>query len=127
MIRTNYTSGFEKFWKVWKNITNKPTGKPEAFKYWKRDRLENDADELIRILYLQQTERKRLKGIREWVPEWCFCQKWLNKRRYEYVPEPPKRREIKSQPLTIEEEERYSPETRKAKAEYLKLVDKLFH
>ena len=92
MIKTKYTKGFEAFWVAWKNVTGKVADKPEAFKYWKRDKLEGDEDELIKRLNLQQAERKRLKAKREWIPEWCFCRKWLNNRRYEYAPEEPQRR-----------------------------------
>ena len=126
MIRTQYTKGFEKFWKVWRKVTNKGTDKPEAFKYWKRDKLEGDEEELIRRLNLQQAERKRFKSKGEWLPEWCYCRKWLNNRRYEYVPEPPKKRkEVKLEPLTKEEIERYNPEQVKARAEYRKAVDEM--
>ena len=131
MIKTKYTSGFDKFWKVWKDITGKESDKSEAFKYWKRDRLEGDEDELIRILGLQADERKRLKTKGEWQPPWCFCRKWLNKRRYEYIPEPPKKRETKyyqGEKFTEEEKEaiRYSnsPEGRKKRQEYYELVKK---
>ena len=125
MIKTKYTKGFEIFWKTWCGITGKKTDKPEAFGYWKRDKLEGDEDELIRILLLQNDERKRLKDKGVWQPVWCFCRKWLNKRRYEYVPEPPKKRivEIVS-PLTQEEKDMYSPENKKRRAEYRKLVEK---
>lgn len=84
MIKTKYTTGFEKFWRTWCDVTGKKTDKPEAFSYWKRDKLEGDEDELIRILLLQSDERKKTK---EWQPRWCFCRKWLNRRRYEYIPE----------------------------------------
>lgn len=130
MIKTKYTKGFEIFWKVWSRITNKKTDKPEAFKYWKRDKLEGDENELIRRLNLQQAERRRFEVKGEWIPAWCFCRKWLNRRRYEYVPEPPKTREIKVEPLTPEEikarEEMNTPAARVAKAKYEKLRDELF-
>lgn len=130
MIKTKYTAGFEKFWKTWKAITGEPTDKPVAFKYWKRDKLEGDVDELIRILKLQQAERERFKANGEWIPKWCFCRKWLNNRRYEYVPEPPKTRKIVPVKLTPEEikyrAEMNTPEIRAAKAEYIKLQEELF-
>ena len=87
MSRTNYTCGFEKVWKTWRGVTSKESDKPEAFRYWKRDKLEGDEDELIRILLLQADERKRIKALRIWQPEWCFCRKWLSRHRYEYIPE----------------------------------------
>ncbi len=130
MIKTKYTVGFEKFWKTWRGVTGRDTDKPEAFKYWKRDRLEGDEDELIRRLLLQSGERKRIKALKIWQPEWCFCRKWLNKRRYEYVPEPPKERITKIVRFTKEEQEKYdkrnTPEARAAKAKYNKLKEKLF-
>ena len=129
MIKTKYTKGFEKFWQEWRKITGRGTDKPEAFRYWKRDRLEGDEDELIRILNLQDDERKRFKRRKEWIPEWCYCRKWLNNRRYEYVPEPPKKKLVKIRPLTEEEkkeyEKRYGPEARKRWSEYRAMVDKL--
>lgn len=131
MIKTKYTAGFEKFWKTWRGVTGKETDKPEAFKYWKRDKLEGDEDELIRRLLLQAAERKRIKALRIWQPEWCFCRKWLNNRRYEYAPEQPPKRITKFRAETKEEKRRYeekyhSPEARAAKAKYNKLRDKLF-
>lgn len=130
MIKTKYTVGFEKFWKVWISITRNFNGKFTAFKYWKRDKLEVDTDELIRILRLQQAERERFKARGEWIPGWCFCQKWINRRSYEYVPEPPKTREIVPVKLTLEEikfrAEMNTPKTRAAKAEYIKLQEDLF-
>ncbi len=123
MKKTKYTVGFEKFWKVWIAITRNFNGKFMAFKYWKRDKLEGDEDELIKRLDLQQDERKRLKVRGEWQPQWCFCQKWLNNRRYEYVPELPKNRVRKIIPLTTEEKEIYSPEQVKKRAEYRKFVE----
>ena len=130
MIKTKYTVGFEKFWKVWIAITRNFSGKYVSFKYWKRDKLEGDEDELIRRLRLQQDEKKRLKRRGEWQPQWCFCQKWLNRRRYEYVPEPPKEKRTKIVRFTKEEQVEYdkrsTPEARAAKAEYDKLSEKLF-
>lgn len=131
MKATKYTIGFEKFWKVWRRVTGRVADKPEAFKYWKRDKLEGDEDELIRRLFLQADERKRIKSLRIWQPEWCFCRKWLNNRRYEYVPEPPQDRTVKLRAMTAEEEAEWnrihnSPKARAAKAEYVKLRDKLF-
>lgn len=130
MKATKYTIGFEKFWRTWRGVTGRVAGKPEAFKYWKRDKLEGDEDELIRRLLLQAGERKRIKSLRIWQPEWCFCRKWLNNRRYEYVPEPPEKRITKILRHTKEEEQEYAkrntPEARAAKAEYVRLRDKLF-
>jgi hypothetical protein len=93
MKKTKYTDGFEIFWDGWRHITGKEGDRPEAFAYWKRDSLEGDEGELLRILQLQQDERQRNKRKGQWIPEWCFCRKWLNKRRYEYIPEPPKKRQ----------------------------------
>lgn len=131
MVKTKYTVGFEQFWKVWTTITRNFNGKYVSFKYWKRDKLEGDTDELIRRLRLQQAKRKMLKKRGEWQPQWCFCQKWLNRRRYEYVPELPRERKTKIRILTVEEKKQYeekynTPESRAAKAKYLKLQEKLF-
>ena len=116
VIKTKYTTGFEKFWRIWKLTTGKTSDKPEAFGYWKRDRLEGDEDELIRILGLQAKERKKNKG---WKPDWCYCRKWLNKRRYEYVPEQQKntdqeRLEKKRQEIRASYGQYYREQTKEA-------------
>ena len=91
MKKTQYTSGFECFWKVWCDLTGNQQGKPMAFKYWKRDTLEADADCVVRILGSQVAEKKRLGTYSKGVPCWPWCQRWLSERRYEYIPEPPKK------------------------------------
>ena len=87
MIRTAYSDGFEKFWHIWCAVTANANGKPMAFKYWKRDKLEAEADELIDILRAQEAEKKRDPRYHRGCPAWPWCQKWLNERRYEYKPQ----------------------------------------
>jgi hypothetical protein len=95
MKKYKYSDGFERFWLVWKAITKAEQGKPMAYKYWRRDRLEKDADVLIEILTKQARKRKEDKANNYWVPRWCWAQKWLNERRYEYVPEEPEKEQQK--------------------------------
>ncbi len=85
---------------MWSRLTQKKQGKFKSYSYWKKQKLESNADELIDTLYKQASERKKMRLKGGWVSEWCWCQKWLNEKRYEWVPEPPK---PKFKPVKIEE------------------------
>ena len=84
---TAYSSGFEVFWKEWCGITNRRQDKPEAFGHWKAKKLEGKESELIETLKLQHAERESDRKKKLFVPEWCWCRKWISKGRYEYRPE----------------------------------------
>lgn len=83
----NYTKGFETFWLAWKRITRQEQGKKKSMTYWKRDKLEGREKELIEILSKQSDYRKTNKIQGRFVPQWCWCQKWLNEERYDFVPD----------------------------------------
>jgi hypothetical protein len=88
MERHKYSEGFERFWFLWCRITKNQQGKYAAYRYWRRDRLEKDADEITEALKKQAAERKNRKARGYWVARWCWAQKWLNERRYEDGVEP---------------------------------------
>ncbi len=113
-----YSAGFEKFWVVWKNLTGEHQGKAKSLSYWKRDKLERRTDEIIDILYKQASERKRMRLSGRWVSRWCWCQKWLNEKRYEWVPEPPK-------PKPKPAEEIVKECTPEKKAKFRQIFDKM--
>jgi uncharacterized protein YdaU (DUF1376 family) len=81
--RGNYTAGFEGFWQAYPAGNGGTKGsKKKAFDYWKRDKLEDRAEELLEAIAAYCRSPQWDKGF---VP---YPQKWLNQRLYEVKPTP---------------------------------------
>ena len=96
-----YSKGFETFWKAWLTITRTPHDKKPSYRYWKRDKLEGKEEKIITILKKQEDGRvsDRIKG--KFVPQWCYCQRWLHEARYEYVPDLAPQNEAQPKPKPV--------------------------
>jgi hypothetical protein len=114
-----YTSGFETFWQAWKKITGQLQGKKKSMTYWKRDKLEGREEEFITILKKQVEYRKKCKTQGRFVPQWCWCQKWLNEERYDFVPDIAR---PKPKPISEEVIEVCTPDQRRSIREELAKV-----
>ena len=124
MKRIQYSAGFEKFWTVWCRITGQREGKQKSFRYWKRDKLEPITDEIIEALIKNHKYRQWLKSKGDRLPNWCWCQKWLNEKRYLDVPDIPKPPPAPKRDMIAEYEGEYGKYFKEAKPEMLKNIFK---
>lgn len=90
--QTKYTVGFESFWRVWRQVTEDPSGKKPAFLSWQKQKLEGNEVELIARLAKQAKYRKwyKWKYPKEFLASWRKCVTWLNQQGWEDEAEIPK-------------------------------------
>ena len=84
--RTRYLPGFERFWYAYTHapagFSARTGGKSKAHDYWKRDRLESIADELVaKVEEFWAQDHSWRSGYQP------FAQKWLNEKRYDDDPQ----------------------------------------